>query len=105
MRLPSLFFWLAVVIRIPITSHKGEEYCSGIIEVDIAEPCLDIQSTRWIRRFQWIMLFLSQPAGKDFVSLIKEISKYLIKILVGLDIPDYITDDLRPREVQDIIKR
>ena len=51
------------------------------------------------------MLFLSQPAGKDFVSLRKEISKYLIKIIVGLDIPDYITDDLRPREVQDIIKR
>ena len=25
--------------------------------------------------------------------------------IVGLDIPDYITDDVRPREVQDIIKR
>lgn len=26
-------------------------------------------------------------------------------VLVGLDIPDYVTDDDRPKHVQDIIKR
>ena len=38
-------------------------------------------------------IFLSKPCFIKFVCI------------VGLDIPDYITDDVRPREVQDIIKR
>lgn len=50
---------------------------------------------------------LLKPARrKRFCMNICFIKKGLnIFCLVGLDIPDYITDDVRPREVQDIIKR
>ena len=51
---------------------------------------------------------------RDFVSISSNLReweintnavKLIIFVLVGLDIPDYVTDDDRPKHVQDIIKR
>ena len=51
------------------------------------------------------MIFSSRLGGRDFVGIFVKKKKFKHVSIVGLDIPDYITDDVRPREVQDIIKR
>ena len=56
---------------------------------------------------RWNMMFSSRQGGRDFVNknIFQKLTLKISVCVVGLDIPDYITDDVRPREVQDIIKR